>query len=155
MEFRAEIRFKKLFSHAKIPYYAHYGDSGMDLCALRTYTIKYGECTVVETGLSAEVMVYENPYDFTFEVQVRPKSGLALNGITIINSPATIDQGYTGHWKFPLTKLTPGEFIILEGDKFAQAVICPVYSIPEVNVVEVDKLNETKRGGSGFGSTGL
>jgi len=150
-----EINFKKLDPRAIIPTFAHEGDSGMDLYSLYDYTILQDECVMVKTGLSAEVIAHGDLTAFTFEVQVRPRSGLAMKqGITIINSPATIDNGYRGPWKFPLTKLTKGIYILKAGERFAQAVLCPVFSAPVVSIYENDDLSSSTRGKQGFGSTG-
>jgi len=150
-----EINFKKLDPRAIIPIYKYDGDSGMDIHALNNYVIEYGKCTMVETGLSAETITRGDLSLFTFEIQVRPRSGLAMNyGITIINTPATLDSTYTGSWKFPVTKLTFGSYEIIEGERFAQAVICPILSKSDITVNVVDQLKPTVRGNAGFGSTG-
>lgn len=151
-----ELSFKRLVPEAVIPSYKHYDDSGLDLHAIRDFKIIHGECTMVETGLAAEVVARGDIANFTIEIQVRPRSGLAMKeGITIINTPVTIDHGYRGPWKFPLTKLTKGEYIIKEGERFAQAVLCPVFSGPwMVQIQETDELHESTRGENGFGSTG-
>jgi dUTP pyrophosphatase len=150
-----EINFKKLDPRAIIPTFAHEGDSGLDLCSLHEYIIKPGECTMVETGLSVEVVSHGDLTSFTFEIQVRPRSGLAMKeGITIINSPATIDSNFRGHCKFPLTKITNGEYKLKVGERFAQAVVCPIFSSPMVSIQEVETLSSSIRGEQGFGSTG-
>ena len=150
-----EIYFKKLDDRAIIPNYKHPGDSGMDLHAIDDFLIEHGKCTVVGTGLAAEVIVRGDLTAFTFETQVRPRSGLAMNqGITIINTPVTIDSGYRGHWKFPLTKLTKGVYKITKGERFAQAVLCPIFTAPMVAIQEKRELNSSTRGEKGFGSTG-
>jgi len=150
-----ELLFKKLDPRAIIPYYIYEGDSGLDLCSLHEYIIQPGECTMVETGLSAEIISHGDLTKFTFEIQVRPRSGLAMNeGITIINSPATIDSNFRGHWRLPLTKITNGEYKLEAGERFAQAVVCPIFSTPMISIQEVEELNSSDRGEQGFGSTG-
>jgi len=150
-----EILFKKLDPNAVIPCYIHEGDSGLDLCSLHEYIIKPGECTMVETGLSAEVVSHGDLTSFTFEIQIRPRSGLAMKeGITIINSPATIDSSYRGSLTLPLTKITNGEYKLKVGERFAQAVVCPIFSSPMVSIQEVETLSSSIRGEQGFGSTG-
>lgn len=151
----AEMCFKKLDLRAILPSYKYNKDSGADLCALEDYLIEFGKCTVVETGLAVQIVIKKESI-FTFEIQIRPRSGLAINeGITIINSPATIDFLYTGPLKFPITKSTYGSYLIKAGTRCAQAVICPVLTSPLVKIIEVDNFNMTERGDNGFGSTGL
>ena len=125
-----EILFKKLDPNAVIPCYIHEGDSGLDLCSLHEYIIKPGECTLVETGLSAEVISHGDLTSFTFEIQIRPRSGLAPTTIAIHN-PQTV-------WSFPITKLTYGSCIIKSGECFAQCVISPILTYPMVTIKQTN-----------------
>ena len=91
-----------------------------------------------------------------FEIQVRPKSGLALNhGLTVLNTPGTVDSGYIGEIKVILFNTTPNKIIIEKGTKVAQAVLCPVVNGKWVKLVQKLTFDETERGNNGFGSTGL
>lgn len=140
------VKIKKLTPEAKSPEYAHPGDSGADLFSTISCTLKPMERKAVSTGLSAEVPL-------GFELQVRPKSGLALkSGLTVLNTPGTIDHGYRGEIKVILINLSEEDYHIEAGQKIAQLVVAPV---AYANFVEVDELSETTRGEGGFGSTGL
>jgi dUTP pyrophosphatase len=100
---------------------------------------------LVPTGL-----VFELPQGY--EAQVRPRSGLALkHGITVLNSPGTVDADYRGEVKVLLVNLGSERFLIQRGDRIAQVVIAPV---THVEIVAADALSDTTRGGGGFGSTG-
>ncbi len=140
------VRIKKMREDAKIPEYSHEGDSGMDLYASEDLTIMPGERKLVGTGIKIAL-------PRGIEAQVRPKSGLAVNsGITVLNTPGTIDSGYRGEIKVILVNLGNKAFKVGKGKKIAQMVFARV-EFPEVSLVE--KLDETKRNGGGFGSTGL
>ena len=140
------VKIKKLHPDAHIPEYAHFGDSGADLFATEEAMLQPMERKAVGTGLSAEV-----PQGF--ELQVRPKSGLALkSGLTVLNTPGTIDFGYRGEIKVILINLSMEPYTIEKGQKIAQLVVAPV---AYANFREVDDLSDTSRGGGGFGSTGL
>lgn len=146
------IRFKKLDPNAIIPSYKHDGDSGFDFHSLYDYKLKPFEVTNIETGLSVDLP--KNTL-FTFELQIRPRSGLGKMGISIVNTPGTVDNGFTGMICILLIKLTLGDYIINPGDRIAQGVICPVVCSPKVKIEEVFKLSKTDRGENGWGSTGL
>jgi dUTP pyrophosphatase len=108
--------------------------------------LKSGERTLIPTGLQMSIPV-------GFEAQIRPRSGLAIrNGITMLNSPGTIDSDYRGEVKVIAINHGDEDFIIQHGDRIAQMVIAPVV---QFNVEEVDKLDSTERGEGGFGSTGV
>lgn len=145
-----QVLIKKL-NHAKdlpLPNYESVSAAGMDLRAAVTepVTIKPGERTMIPTGL--QMAIPEG-----FEAQIRPRSGLAIkNGITMLNTPGTIDADYRGEVKVIAINLGEEEFEVNHGDRIAQMVIAPVTQFP---VVEVDELNETERGEGGFGSTGV
>ena len=139
------LKIKKLRDDAEIPRYAHEGDAGMDLCACEACEIAPGARRLVRTGL-----VMELPPNT--EAQVRPRSGLALkNGITLLNTPGTIDEGYRGEVGVILINLGQEVFRITPGMRIAQMVIAPVL---RVTVVEAAEVSTTARGAGGFGSTG-
>ncbi|QWK20481.1 MAG: dUTP diphosphatase [Hydrogenobacter thermophilus] len=145
-----KVRVKRL-AHAKdlpLPSYATPGSSGLDLLAAveQPVTLKPMERRLIPTGIAIELPE-------GFEAQIRPRSGLALNyGITLLNSPGTIDADYRGEIKVLLINLGEKEFVIRRGDKIAQMVICPVQ---KVNLHETEDLSPTRRGSDGFGSTGV
>jgi dUTP pyrophosphatase len=123
------------------------GSSGLDLIANidKEIILKPNERTLVPTGLS--VAIPEN-----YEIQVRPRSGLAAkNGISVLNTPGTVDADYRGEIKVILINLSLENFKIEPGQRIAQMVLCPVV---KAELVEVDTLPESVRGSGGFGSTG-
>jgi len=129
-----------------LPAYAHPGDAGLDLCACEAATLLPGERRLVRTGL-----VMELPSGT--EAQLRPRSGLALkHGITLLNTPGTIDEGYRGELGVILVNLGQEPFEVVPGMRIAQMVIAPVL---RVAVEESETLGETCRGEGGFGSTGV
>lgn len=146
----SQIQFKKL-PHAKglvLPGYETSSAAGMDIRAAleEPITLKPGERTLIPTGLQ---MALPEGY----EAQIRPRSGLAIrNGITMLNSPGTIDADYRGEVKVIAINHGQDEFVINHGDRIAQMVIAPVVQLP---VKEVSELDETDRGEGGFGSTGI
>jgi len=141
-----KLRVKRLCEEAKIPGYAHEGDSGMDLYSVEDLTLAPGERKLVRTGLQIAL-------PRGFEAQVRPKSGLAANfGVTVLNTPGTIDSGYRGEIMAIMVNLGSQPYRVEKGKKIAQMVIAKV---EEAKVEEVDSLDETARKGNGFGSTGL
>ena len=133
------------------PQYATVGSSGFDLRANLTETIsvKAGSRIVVPTGLFFEIP--EN-----FEVQIRPRSGLAAkHGVTVLNTPGTIDADYRGEIKIILINLGDEDFIISHGDRIAQGVVASVTSKNIINLTKVNEIStNTERGEGGFGSTG-
>jgi dUTP pyrophosphatase len=143
---RVIVKIKRLVPEAKLPRYEHLGDSGADLIAVTDHTLQPMQWFAVPTGLSAEVPV-------GFELQVRPKSGLALkHGVTVLNTPGTVDAGYRGEIKVLLLNLGPEPFHINKGQKIAQLVVAPV---AWGQFEEVDSLAESQRSSGGFGSTGI
>ena len=139
------LKIKKLSEDAIIPFYAHPGDAGLDLFSVEEVTIEPGKRKLVATGISIELPK-------NTEAQVRPRSGLALKyGVTVLNSPGTIDEGYRGEIKVILINHGEEAFKINKGDKIAQMVIMPVLT---VEIKEVEILNDSERGEGGFGSTG-
>ena len=140
------VRFLKIDPAAQLPVYAHPGDAGMDVSSLEELVIAPGERKLVRTGLKMEL-----PMDA--EAQIRPRSGLALKyGITVLNSPGTIDAGYRGEVGVILVNLGAESFKVEKGMRIAQMVIQPVC---RAAVVEVEHLDGTDRGEGGFGSTGV
>ncbi len=133
----------------ELPAYQSAGAAGLDLAAAvpadRPIAIAPGDRALVPTGFA--VAVPEG-----FEAQVRPRSGLAhRHGITVLNSPGTIDCDYRGELKVILINLGAESFAIERGLRIAQLVLAPV---AQVEVVQADRLKETQRGAGGFGSTG-
>lgn len=139
------VKFKKLVPAAIIPRYAHPGDAGADLVAIGAYTLEPLQRLAIPTGLAAEIPP-------GYEMQVRPKSSLALHhGITLLNTPGTVDAGYRGEIKVILINLGQVAFDISPGQRIAQIVIAPVM---QAEFVEIESLSESQRGDGGFGSTG-
>lgn len=141
-----KLLVEKINEKAVIPFQAHKGDAGMDLFSIEEAVLKPLERKLIHTGI--KIQLPENT-----EAQIRPRSGLALkNGITVLNTPGTIDEGYRGEIGIILINLGNEEFKIEEGMKIAQMVIKPTLSL---DVEEVVELTETTRGEGGFGSTGI
>ena len=131
---------------AQLPTYAHPGDAGMDVRSVEDVTLAPGARALVRTGL-----VLMLPPDA--EAQVRPRSGLALkHGVTVLNSPGTIDAGYRGEVGVILVNLGAEPFVVEKGMKIAQLVVAPV---TQAEIVEVSAVDATDRGAGGFGSTGV
>lgn len=133
------------------PDYEKMGDSGFDLRAFidSDITIHPNSRYVVPTGLYFAI-------PNGFELQVRPRSGLAAkNGITVLNTPGTVDSGYRGEVKVILYNTDNQEFVVSNGDRIAQGVICPVQNKSTIIFNSVSELSETDRGSGGFGSTGV
>jgi dUTP pyrophosphatase len=140
------VAFKRLVADALMPSYAHPGDAGMDLCSAESLTIPRGTRALVHTGLAMALPP-------GYEAQVRPRSGLALKrGVTVLNTPGTIDEGYRGEIGVILANFGEDDFVIEKGDRIAQMVIAPV---TRAATVEVADLDATERGAGGFGSTGV
>lgn len=141
------VKIKRLPNNEDLPLPAYEtgGAAGMDLRAAENLTLKPGARHLVPTGLSIAI-----PQGF--EAQVRPRSGLAVkHGITVLNSPGTIDCDYRGEVKVPLINHGQDDFVIARGDRIAQMVIAPV---TQITWLEVDRLDDTARGTGGFGSSG-
>lgn len=141
----------KILSHAKdlpLPSYESRSAAGMDIRAAldESIILKPGKRTLIPTGL--KIAVPEG-----YEAQIRPRSGLAIrNGITMLNSPGTIDADYRGEVKVIAINHGEEDFTINHGDRIAQMVIAPV---TQFSIQEVENLDETERGEGGFGSTGV
>jgi dUTP pyrophosphatase len=129
----------------ELPNYATSGAAGLDLRSAEALILKAGARALVATGLS--IALPEN-----YEAQVRSRSGLAVKyGVTVLNSPGTIDCDYRGEIKVPMINHGTEDFEITRGDRIAQMVIAPVV---QVQLLEVSSLDGTTRGASGFGSSG-
>lgn len=140
------VKIKKLSDEAIIPKYAKKGDAGADLYSIEDTIIKPNERKLIHTGIAIELP--EN-----HEAQVRSRSGLALkNGIVVLNSPGTVDEGYRGEVGVILCNLGQVDFAITKGMKIAQMVIKPV---EQARFLEVEQLSDSDRGQGGFGSTGV
>ncbi len=141
-----KLLIKRLTPTAVLPGYAHPGDAGLDLCAAVPASLEPGESRLIGTGISIEL-----PSDT--EGQIRPRSGLALkHGITVLNSPGTIDHGYRGEVGVILINHGRGRFDVVPGMKIAQLVIARCVTVAVEEIVE---LSGTARGHRGFGSTGV
>ena len=141
-----KLLVKRLSANATLPSYAHPGDAGLDLYAAVAVSLEPGESKLVGTGLSIELPP-------STEAQVRPRSGLALKqGITVLNTPGTIDHGYRGEVGVILINHGRVRFDVHPGMKIAQMVIA---SCLTVSVEEIGELSGTVRGQGGFGSTGV
>ena len=128
-----------------LPDYATAGAAGMDVVAAEDVTLAPGARAAIATGFALAI---PNGY----EVQVRPRSGLAFkHGVTCLNTPGTIDSDYRGEVKVILANLGQEPFVVERGDRIAQLVPAPVL---RADLVEVDSLDATTRGAGGFGSTG-
>ncbi|WP_121117599.1 dUTP diphosphatase [Croceibacterium ferulae] len=128
-----------------LPAYATVGAAGMDVLAAEDVTLAPGDRHAVATGLALAIPP-------GYEIQVRPRSGLALkHGITVPNTPGTVDSDYRGELKVILLNHGAEPFAIQRGDRVAQLVLAPVV---QAAWDEVDSLDETARGTGGFGSTG-
>ncbi|MFZ4687687.1 MAG: dUTP diphosphatase [Polymorphobacter sp.] len=141
------VEFRRLPGHDDLPLpaYASAGAAGFDLRAAAAMTIAPGHFALVPTGFAVAV-------PDGFELQVRPRSGLAVkHGVTVLNSPGTVDSDYRGEVSVCLINHGAAAFEIARGDRIAQALVT---AAPQVALVEVLELGATARGSGGFGSTG-
>ncbi len=148
MTLPVEIQVKRLNHGAGVPLpsYESNGAAGMDICAAESLNLRIGRRAAIATGLAFAIPV-------GFEVQIRPRSGLAIkHGISVLNTPGTIDSDYRGEIKIILVNLGEEDFQINNGDRIAQIVVAPV---TQAALTEVDTLDDTARGAGGFGSTGV
>lgn len=144
---KTKALIKKLHPNVNIPEYKTSGSSGLDLEAFiqNDLIIKPKDTVLVPTGLSVAIEDH-------LEIQIRPRSGLAAkNKITVLNTPGTIDSDYRGEIKIILINLGDNDFVIKNGDRIAQMVICPII---KAKFEIIDELPKTLRGEGGFGSTG-
>ena len=143
-----KVLIKKLDPTVQLPEYKTSGASGMDLTAFteKPINVKPKTSSLVPTGLS--VAFHED-----YEIQIRPRSGLAAkHQISVLNAPGTIDADYRGEIKVILINQSQKAFIIEGGTRIAQMVLCPII---KAKLKEVENLDYTDRGSSGFGSTGI
>ena len=142
-----EILIKRLSDKVVLPKYETEGSSGLDLAAHinKNVEIKPGSTAIIPTGIA--VSIPKN-----FEIQIRPRSGLAAKSqISVLNTPGTIDADYRGELKVILINLGAKSFLVENGARIAQMVLCPIV---KANLKEVKTLEDTERGSGGFGSTG-
>jgi dUTP pyrophosphatase len=145
---KLDVGYEMLDEEIKSPSYAYETDSGFDLFSTIDTILEPLERVLIPTGLKIDIP--EN-----YEVQVRTKSGLAFNrGLMVLNSPGTVDQGYTGEIKVILFNASSEQNKIEKGMKIAQAVVCPVINGKWVNLVKKEKVESKDRNENGFGSTG-
>ena len=134
---------------AKIPSYAYPSDSGFDLRSTIEINIPPFGRALIPTGIKLSI-----PEEY--EIQVRPKSGLALNqGLTVLNTPGTVDSGYVREIKVIVFNTSNETVTVSKGMKIAQAVLCPVVCGKYVSLELTNKVDDKDRGDKGFGSTGL
>lgn len=140
------LKIEKINAKAIIPSYANEGDAGLDLYSVEKLVLAPGERGLIHTGIKIELPK-------NTEAQIRPRSGLALkNGISLVNSPGTIDEGYRGEIGVIVINHGLESFTVEEGMKIAQMVIKPVW---RVEVEEVSSLSDSERGEKGYGSSGV
>jgi len=140
-----KIRIKKVDQSAIIPQYQSNEAAGFDLHSLGKYVLEPGERVLVSTGLAMAL-------DKGYELQIRPRSGLAYkHGITVLNSPGTIDSDYRGEVKVLLINHSDNQFVVESGERIAQGVLQEVI---HADIEIVEELDDTERGSGGFGSTG-
>lgn len=143
------INIEIVHGDAVFPRYAYPSDSGFDLHSTEDLEIRPFGRILVPTGLKVS-------FEEGYEIQVRPKSGLAIKqGLTVLNTPGTVDQGYTGEIQVIVFNTNNHSVMIPKGMKIAQAVLCPVVNGKYVNLQLVNQVEEKDRGNNGFGSTGL
>ena len=143
------LQVKKIHQDAYNPVYNYESDSGFDLYSVEEIVLEPFGRALVPTGLAFGI-----PEEH--EIQVRPKSGLALKqGLTVLNTPGTVDAGYDGEIKVIMFNTTNKQVIINKGMKIGQAVLCPVVCGKYVEFELVENIEKRERGDNGFGSTGL
>jgi len=141
------VKVVKNAPRAALPQYETEGSAGMDLRAFLDADVSIPPLGRVKIPTGLKVEIPEG-----YEGQVRPRSGLAIKkGLTVLNSPGTIDSDYRGDLDIILINLGSGDIIIKDGERIAQLIIAPVC---KASIAEVKELTETARGGGGFGSTG-
>jgi dUTP pyrophosphatase len=149
LKFKSTLKFTKLSENAVSPKYAYLSDSGFDLHSTEDVVLEPFGRGLVPTGLSFDIPE-------GFEIQVRSKSGLCLKqGLMVLNSPGTVDRGYTGEVKVIIMNMNNNAVTIPSGQKIAQAVLCPVMDGTRVDLHESIEINEKERSDKGFGSTGI
>jgi dUTP pyrophosphatase len=152
-DFMEDFKIKTKYNNSSNnpdPEYSNVGDSGFDLRAFisEPVTLKSLERKLIPTGLKFEL----SP---NTELQVRPRSGMALkHGISVLNTPGTVDEGYRGEVGIIVVNLSNEDYTIMPGERIAQGVIMNVIGQGISQLVKVNTLSETERGEGGFGSTG-
>jgi dUTP pyrophosphatase len=140
-----DVKIEKVHKDAIIPTYSHYDDACCDLYIVEDYILRPGQRMLLRTGIAIEIPT-------GFEVQLRPRSGLALkHGISLVNAPGTVDAQYRNEVKILAINLGDKPVALKKGDRCAQMCIKPVFKI---DFQEVDSLNPSDRGLGGWGSTG-
>ena len=140
---------QKIHKDSVFPKYNYESDSGFDLHSVEDIVIPPFGRALVPTGIKLNIPL-------EYEIQVRPKSGLALNqGLTVLNTPGTVDSGYNGEIKVIVFNTNNISVQITKGMKIAQAVLCPVICGKYVSLEDVDEIDGKDRGDNGFGSTGI
>jgi dUTP pyrophosphatase len=143
------IKVELLHEDAVLPKYAYPSDSGFDLHSTEEVIIGPFGRALVPTGLKVS-------FEEGYEIQVRPKSGLAIKqGLTVLNTPGTVDQGYTGEIQVIVFNTNNTTVTIPKGMKVGQGVLCPVVQGKYVNIEQVGQVEDKDRGNNGFGSTGI
>jgi len=142
---KKKLKINKLHEDAVLPFYAKFGDAGMDLHSIEEIELMPGRRALVRTGLAMELPK-------NYEAQIRPRSGLSIKkGLTVLNSPGTVDSGFRGEVCVILANLGEETYLVNKGERIAQMVINKFES---VEIEEVEHLSDTERGSGGFGSTG-
>jgi dUTP pyrophosphatase len=143
------IKVELTHENAVLPKYVYPSDSGFDLHATEEVIIGPFGRALVPTGLKVS-------FEEGYEIQVRPKSGLAIKqGLTVLNTPGTVDQGYTGEIQVIVFNTNNTTVTIPKGMKVGQGVLCPVVQGKFVMIETVEKVEDKDRGNNGFGSTGI
>ena len=143
------VEVELVHEDAVFPKYAYPSDSGFDLHSTQDLEIGPLGRILVPTGIKVS-------FQEGYEIQVRPKSGLAIKqGLTVLNTPGTVDQGYTGEIQVIVFNTNNHSVMIPKGMKVGQAVLCPVINGKYVRFEKVDTLGKKDRGDNGFGSTGI
>jgi dUTP pyrophosphatase len=143
------IKVELIHENAVLPKYAYPSDSGFDLHAAEEVIIGPFGRALIPTGLKVS-------FEEGYEIQVRPKSGLAIKqGLTVLNTPGTIDQGYTGEIQVIVFNTNNTTVTIPKGMKVGQGVLCPVVQGKYVSIEQVGQVEDKDRGNNGFGSTGV
>jgi dUTP pyrophosphatase len=146
---RKPLKYEVISEDAVEPSYNYPSDSGFDLYSTEEVVLEPFGRALVPTGLKFDIPDGS-------EIQVRPKSGLALKqGLTVLNTPGTVDSGYNGEIKVIVFNTNNHEVIVTKGMKIAQAVLCPVVNGTFVQLIPLDEIENKDRGDKGFGSTGI
>lgn len=146
---KLDLNYVQTNDDIELPKYAYPTDSGFDLYSTKQIVIGEFGRDLVPTGLHIDI-------PDGYEIQVRSKSGLAIKeGLMVLNSPGTVDKGYTGEIKVIIFNTNPHPITINVGQKIAQAVLCPVVSGEWINLIRKNKIEDKDRADKGFGSTGI